>query len=122
MKKYRDFEKGGFVSVWVGSGLTADELDDYLNLSRKFELDFGFELDDRNMPETSVEAKPTTIGSLLQGFSWADRYKDAVISEAHHQTVTQASIMMVFFNFRYEPCASCPESLAPLRFLCAVPF
>ena len=122
MKDYKDFEKAGMVSVWVGDCADPSCLDDYLNLSQDFERDFGFRLNDRNMPETVTEEAPTTIADLVDGFSWADRFKDSVVEAAKRQGVAMANTMVVFFNCHYDPSAVTVGRSSHLRFLCAVPF
>lgn len=42
--KHDDFRKAGMVSVWIGNFTTETAFDEYLNLTREFESDFGFEL------------------------------------------------------------------------------
>jgi propanediol dehydratase large subunit len=122
MKNFKDFEKGGVVSVWIGNVADESQLDDYLNISRDFEKDFGFKLNDRNMPETVTETEATAIASLVGGFSWSDRYKDAVVAAAKRQGIDKANTMLVFLNFCYNPSVSVTGKTPIVRFLCAVPF
>jgi hypothetical protein len=121
MKDHKDFETRGFVSVWIGDNLNASSLDEYLNLSEDFEKDFGFCLNERAMPETVTKEKPTAIAALIDGFSWADRYKDAVLEMANRKGIEKATALVVLLNFRYVP-SGLVVGKHPLRFLCAVPF
>jgi hypothetical protein len=120
--RYADFRKAGMVSVWIGNFRSDMELDDYLNLSSGFEEDFGFELKERDMPETSVEPEPVPIVNLVDGFSWSDSYAKAVVRLATDQGVERATSMVVFLNFEYQPERAKPRPSAPLQFLGAVPF
>lgn len=122
MREFKDLEAGGFVSVWIGDGTDPAQLDDYLNLSRQFETDFGFPLSGRNMPETATAAAPTPIAELIRGFSWCERYQDAIVEEARKQGIQKAASVVIFFNFRYEPGTRQDEKIRLLRFLCAVAF
>jgi len=122
MMKHNDFRKGGMVSVWVGNFPSDIELDDYMNLSRKFEQDFGFELNERDMPETSVHPEPVPISELVDGFSWSDSYAQSVGELAIRQGVERATSMVVFLNFEYRPERAHPKENAPLKFLGAVRF
>jgi immunity protein 22 of polymorphic toxin system len=110
------------VSVWIGNFASNAELDDYLNLSRNFEHDFGFELNERDMPEVSVKPEPMPMRHLVSGFSWSDSYAQNVIALAQSQGIERATTMVVFFNFQYQPERAKPEKGAPLKFLGAVPF
>jgi hypothetical protein len=122
MMKHNDFLKGGMVSVWVGNFGSDIELDDYINLDRRFEQDFGFELNDRNMPETVVKDAPVSIAELVEGFSWSDSYATAVADLAKAQGVGEATTMVVFLNFNYQPERAKPKETQLLRFLGAVRF
>jgi hypothetical protein len=122
MMKHSDFQKGGVVSIWVGNFQSDADLDDYLNLERKFEDDFCFELNDADMPETCVEQQPTAIESLVDGFSWSRHYKDGVVHLAKEQGIEKATTMLVFLNFAYDPSQARPKENVPLVFLGAVPF
>jgi hypothetical protein len=122
VKKQNDFRKGGTVSVWIGDFSSDIELDEYMNLSRKFEQDFGFELNERDMPETSVEPAPAPISELVSGFSWSDSYAKSVVELAVKQGVERATTMVVFLNFEYQPEHAQRKENAPLKFLGAVPF
>lgn len=122
MMKHDDFRKGGMVSVWIGNFSSDDALDDYLNLDRKFEEDFGFELNENDMPETSVESTPLAINKLVEGFSWHEAYAQSIVELAKRQGIEQATTMIVFLNFGYRPELTNPKQDAPLTFMGAVPF
>lgn len=120
--KQNDFRKGGMVSVWVGNFASDTELDDYINLSRKFEEDFGFELNERDMPETSVKSVALPVAELVTGFSWSESYSSSVANLAKQRGVESVTTMVVFHNFEYQPERAKPIGSAPLEFLGAVPF
>ena len=122
MMKHNDFRKGGMVSVWIGNFPSDIELDDYMNLGRKFEEDFQFELNDRDMPETSVESEPVAVSQLVNGFSWSDSYAEAVVELAKRHGIERATTMVVFLNLEYQPERVKPNQDAPLMFLGAVRF
>lgn len=122
MMKHNDFCKGGMVSVWVGDFGSDVELDDYMNLSRTFEQDFGFEYNERNAPEAVVNDAPIPIVELVNGFSRSDSYSAFVVELAEQQGIAKATTMVVFLNFVYEPERAKPKEGAPLRFLGAVRF
>lgn len=122
MMKHSDFCKGGMVSVWIGNFPSDVDLDDYMNLSRKFEKDFQFELNERDMPETSVESEPVAVSQLVNGFSWSDSYAQSVTELAKRHGIERATTMVVFLNFEYQPERAKPNEGAPLKFLGAVRF
>ena len=122
MMKHDDFRKGGKVSVWLGNLNTDVDLDDYINMRRDFEKDFGFELNERDMPETSVEAEAVSIRKLVNGFSWSESYADAVCQLADERGIKQATTIVIFLNFEYQPERAKPNQNAPLKFLGTVNF
>jgi hypothetical protein len=122
MMKQNDFRKGGVVSVWVGDFASDIELDDYLNLSRRFEEDFGFELNERDMPENSVEAAAVPVSKLVDGFSWSKSYALSVVELAKKKGIEQATTMVIFLNMEYDSERTKPKQTAPLKFLGAVRF
>lgn len=122
MMKHNDFLKGGKVSVWIGNFGSDIELDDYMNLSRTFEQDFGFEFNERNAPEAVVNDTPISIAELVNGFSRSNSYATVVANLAEKQGIGKATTMVVFLNFEYQPERAKLNESAPLKFLGAVPF
>jgi hypothetical protein len=122
MMKHDQFRKGGRVSVWIGN-LTSDvELDDYMNIQRTFEKDFGFEINERDMPETKVEEEPVPIAKLIEGFSWAEAYAESVNDLANEKGIEWATTMIIFINFEYNPESAKPNPNAQVKFLGVVSF
>ena len=122
MMKHNDFRNGGMVSVWVGNFGSDIELDDYMNLSRTFEQDFGFELNDRDTPETLVKAAPSPIAELVTGFSWSNSYAVPIADLAKRQGIVKATTVVVFLNFEYQPERARPKEGTPLQFIGSVRF
>ena len=56
MKRQDEFAAAGVVSVWTGNFQTDAQFDDYMNLSKEFEKDFGFEINERGIREGVVES------------------------------------------------------------------
>ena len=117
-----DFEIGGVVSVWVGSFADDVQFDDYMNLSKQFERDFGFTIDDRAIRECVVEAAPSPIRDLVRGFSSWESFAPAVAEAARRLGIESATTMIVFYCVQFEPSKVTVNSDAPLRFLGAFPF
>jgi hypothetical protein len=61
MRHEDDFSIGGMVSVWIGDFQTDAQFDDYMNLSKEFEKDFGFRINNASIREAAVESAPTAI-------------------------------------------------------------
>lgn len=122
MLKYNEFSKGGVVSVWIGDFGSDVESDDYINLERRFEEDFGFELNERAMPETAVEAKATPIRTLVDGFSWSNSYAESLVSLAAKNGIDTATSMVILLNFAYDPVRAIAKKDAQLKFIGVIPF
>lgn len=122
MMKHNDFRKSGVVSVWLGNFNSDIELDEYLNLSRKFEDDLRFEFNERDMPETVVKSEPVPIAQLVDGFSWGESYATSVVEQARQNGIEFATTMVVFLNFEYLPELAKPKIPAALQFIGASRF
>ena len=117
MLKHDEFRKGGRVSIWIGHFASDVELDDYLNIQRAFEQDFGFEINENDAPEFKVEEKVTPVLKLIEGFSWSDSYAEEVSQLANENGIEQATTVVVFINFEYKPERVELNPDAPLKFL-----
>jgi len=112
-----DFEAIGRVAVWTGSFTEELKADDYMNLDRAFERDFGFRIDDRNGPEVAVKPQPVPIRELVEGFSCWHDYADAVVAAAEAAGIASASTMLVFYWMAFDPQRVSVNPNAPARFL-----
>jgi hypothetical protein len=112
-----DITVKGCVAVWTGHFTDELAADDYLNLDRGFERDFGFLIADGRGPELAVTPQPVSIRELVEGFyCWRD-YADAVIAAADAAGITAASTMLVFPWVQFDPQLVSINSQAPMRFL-----
>ncbi len=112
-----DFDAIGRVAVWIGSFTDELKADDYMNVDRGFERDFGFRINDRNGPEMAVEPQPVSIRKLVEGFWCWQEYADAVVAAAEAAGVTSASTMLVFRGMAFHAERVSVNAHAPLRFL-----
>ncbi len=122
MKHQDEFAAAGTVSVWVGNFQTDAQFDDYMNLSRDFETDFGFRINDRGVREAVVESTPKPVGELVEGFSSWKFFGPAVAEAAKHAGVDRATTMIVFYTVRFDPTKVKISSDARLKFIGAFPF
>jgi hypothetical protein len=95
------FASGPYVSVWVGQHRTEEELDDYLH--SRFSEEFCFRVDDRGLPELSVEQEAVSPALLIRGFSRADKFQDEFIHAAERLGIHAARSAMVFYFLAYAP-------------------
>ena len=110
------------VSVWIGNFQTDAQFDNYMNLSKEFEKDFGFTINDRGIREGVVESTPTPIGELVNGFSNCDSFGPAVVEAAIKAGVERATTMIVFYATLFDPAEAKVNPKAPLKFIGAFPF
>ena len=112
-----DITVKGWVAVWIGHVTDELQVDDYLNLGRGFERDFGFRIADGREPEMTVRPEPVSVRELVEGFScWRD-YADAVVEAATSAGITSASTMLVFHWVQFDPARVTTNQSALLRFL-----
>ena len=117
MIKHDQFRRAGKVSVWIGNLASDIELDDYMNVQRAFEKDFGFEINERDMPETKVADGLVPIPKLIEGFSWSASYAQSVNKIDQENGIDKATTMIIFINFEYNPDLAKPSPSAPVMFL-----
>lgn len=122
LKDYGFFQRGGYVSVWIGRLSSDEKLDSYLNRTSEFEKEFGFKLNEADTPETAVEPEAVPVAALMDGFSWAKSYRDAVIESASALGYESANTMVVFHNFKYDSAEVKVKPSTKLVFLGAFPF
>jgi hypothetical protein len=112
-----DITVRGWVAVWIGHMTDESQADDYLNVGRGFERDFGFRIADRRGPEMAVTPQPVSIRELVEGFScWRD-YADSVVEAATSTGISSATTMLVFHWVQFDPKRFPINPNAPLRFL-----
>lgn len=111
------FRISGRVSVWVGNLKTPDQLDEYMNLTRSFENDFGFALDERDVREATVELSTKPIPQLVDGFSACHSFAGDVVKAATAAGIKQATTMLICYAFEFDPSKVMVNPNAPLRFL-----
>jgi Immunity protein 22 len=112
-----DITVRGRLAVWIGSFTDEMVADDYMNLSRGFERDFGFRIAERRGPEMAVTPQSVSISKLIEGFScWRD-YADAVVAAAEASGMASASTIIVFHWVEFDPKRVTVNPNAPVRFL-----
>ena len=122
MKTQKDFEANGMVSVWIGDFSTDVQFDRYMNLTKEFEKDFGFTVDNGSIREGVVENSPRPIAQLVEGFSRWKHFVFAVAESAEKMGICQATTMIVFYGVNYNPLMGAINSHAPLKFVGAFRF
>jgi hypothetical protein len=121
MKHQDDFAANGMVSIWVGNFKTSAEFDAYMNLSRDFETDFGFEISDRDIREAEVESSPKTIEQLLCAFSDSKSFSAPAAEAARKLGIGHATTVIVFHFVRFDPSQVQTNPNARLTFIGAFP-
>jgi hypothetical protein len=122
MKHQDEFSVPGMVSVWIGDFQNDVQFDDYMNMGREFEADFGFTIDDRSVREAVVEPAPKPIADLVSGFSSWESFGAAVVQAAKNLGIERATTMIIFYRTRFDPGKVMIKPNAQLRFLEAFPF
>ena len=100
-----EFTAGRSVSIWVGNFQDEDAFDAYLDDEKGFAADFGFRLDERSLPEISVEVAPVDVRKLLTGFSLCGQFLEEALREAEEKKIKSASAAAVFHFLSYPESA-----------------
>jgi hypothetical protein len=122
MKEQAEFSIGGMVSVWIGNFKTDAEFDDYMNLSKDFEKDFGFRIENRSIREAAVEERAKRIQELVIGFSNWKSFASPLVEAARAAGIEKATTMIVFYCLNFVPDPERTNADAPLKFLGGFPF
>lgn len=93
-----------------------------MNLTKNFEKDFGFKIDDRGIREGVVENTPKRIEGLVEGFSSWESFGPAVAETCKKLGIHQATTMIVFYTVKYDPSMTVINPNAPLKFIGYFPF
>src|SRR3982751_208551 len=101
MKEQAEFSIGGMVSVWVGNFKTDAQFDDYMNLSKRFETDFGFRIENSSVREATVEDTPKSIQELVNGFSNWKSFASPAVEAARAAGIEKATTMIVFYCLEF---------------------
>jgi len=107
-----EMTEGAVVAIWLGDHRDELELDEYM--SGGFEEEFGFELNERRLPEIDSQAEPVPVAELLRGFSMWEGWHAAAVARCAELGITEAASAMVFHFLRYDPqgCVVAPETEA----------
>jgi WD40 repeat protein len=123
--------KKGFVSIWVGQGVTKkqfqsyavdedDSEDDDVPLNG-FAKDAGDTFYDHDFIEAEwLGAKPKALGAALGGFSHADSFLDAVLKLGKKKGIDTANALVLLYDTALSP-ARWPKG-SPLVYLGTVPY
>lgn len=110
-----EFEREGFVSVWVAKvpfrQIPADYFTEHYNREddgtipfTQFSRDFGFDFYDHDFTEAAVNAdNPKPVDALLAGHSYADSFREAVGSVATARGLPTAEFAFLMYNTDYVP-------------------
>jgi hypothetical protein len=107
-----DLREEQVAAIWVGNFENEDDLTEYIG--QPFEKDFGFLLDQddlpayaANFPESSSHRRygrpllKAEVRDLLAAFDWSDDWKVEAERLCHQKGFDSASIIVVFPNLRY---------------------
>jgi hypothetical protein len=122
MRTQGEFDANGTVSVWIGNFSSEVEFDDYMNLSREFEADFGFKIENGSIREGAVEEHALPIEKLAVGFSYGQSFAAAVAEACQNLGVTKATTMIVFYTTHFKPSMVRINPRARLMFVGSFPF
>jgi hypothetical protein len=122
MRKQEEFAGDGVVSIWIGNFSTDAEFDNYMNLAKDFEKDYGFKIDNRSVREAAVASASKPIDELVVGFSNWESFGSKAAELAKKMGIQKATTMIVFYNVKFDPFQVHVNPAAPLKFLGVFPF
>ena len=96
-----DMTEARVVAIWLGDHRDELDLDEYM--TDQFEDDFGFTINERQMPEIDTQPELVPVGELLKGFSMWESWYDSAVSRCAENGIEQASSAVVFHFLRFAP-------------------
>jgi hypothetical protein len=106
-----------YISVWLGSLRSAEELEEYLTGPSGFECDFGFRIDPRHPPQTVVTGDGLPVGELLSRLPRSDAFVSPAATLARRMDWDCAASAVVFYGLVYERQYDRSTGDSPLRFV-----
>lgn len=103
------------VSIWIGDHRNELDLDEYM--MERFESDFGFTVNERQMPEIDTWSAPVPIAVLLKGFSMWENWYDSALAKCTELEIGSASSAVVFHFLRFTPELCKISEMTGLRFI-----
>lgn len=113
MRNGIDFEKDGFVSIWIGNFSSREALENFLaeSISDDYEItqpinnfseDIGIGFYDHDFQEADYYDEPVSIEKLLSQFSYIESFIDAVKKESEKDELekTNTAILLYDYDFR----------------------
>jgi hypothetical protein len=104
------------VSVWVGTFRTEDDFDRCVDGSVSKTLALDTEL--ASICEVAFQTEPTSVGSLLDGFSGFETFSERALSAASSRSIETANCALVCYHL---DCREAPDDWDGLRFLGSFP-
>lgn len=108
-----DWEKEGYVSIWVGDFADADEFDNYMEEIigeddsidkpiNEFAEEIGFGFYDHDFQEAEFFDDKKSIRELLLPFSDSESYREEAVIAANRQKINQANAAILLFDCNYK--------------------
>ncbi len=89
------------VAIWIGDQRDEIDLDAYL--TDQFEIDFGFTINERMMPEIDTRPEAVSPAHLLKGFSMWESWHASAVSKCAAIGITEAASAVVFHFLKFDP-------------------
>lgn len=109
MRNGIDFEKEGFVSIWIGSFSSREGFEDFLEESisddheitqpiNKFSEDIGIGFYDHDFQEADYYDEPVSIEKLLSQFSYIESFIDDVKNESEKDGLEKNNTAILLYD------------------------
>lgn len=125
----RDWEREGFVSIWLGDFESVDDFDDYMEEQyddddtaiSHFAEDTGLGWYDHDFVESYIneETKKEKVFDLIGPLSYSSSYVDAAIQAADKRGVKEAKAVILVLDCDYKETG---EAIGPMKFIGAFPY
>ena len=103
------------VAIWIGDHRDELDLDQYM--MERFEVEYGFTMNERRMPETDTRPEPVPVAELLKGFSMWESWYDSALFGCAKLEIDCGASAVVFHFLRFSPERCKVAEMTGLRFV-----
>jgi hypothetical protein len=104
-------EKENRVSVWIGTGVDIEAVDDFLTETYDDDGDstcplwdaLGVDFLDHDLLEVDLQVGPVPLAELLDGLSYLPSFEESLLARGAELEIEEADALLVIYDF--EPAA-----------------
>jgi hypothetical protein len=127
-----EFQRDGFVSVWVGTFPSVEEAEAYFGIPDEIGVDLppegmATDLGLSDLPAESLEVNfeqlaPRPLAELLKDATYSASFREQAVGAAKRQGIQAAQGIALLYDFDYQPDPEREGAGGPLTFIGSFPY